>query len=102
MENDKEKEMSIELKQEVAKGTYSNLAIISHSKNEVIIDFATMLPGFSRPSVTDRIIMTPDNAKRLLMLLQDNIVRYEAQYGQIMTNDTKTFTMGINNGGTKS
>ena len=53
-----EKEFSIDLKQEVAKGSYSNLAIITHSHSEFIIDFATMLPGLPKPEVNNRIIMT--------------------------------------------
>ena len=52
-----EKEVSIELKQEVAKGSYSNLAIITHSRSEFIIDFASMLPGLPKPEVHNRIIM---------------------------------------------
>lgn len=58
-----EKEVSIELKQEVAKGSYSNLAIITHSRSEFIIDFASMLPGLPEPEVHNRIIMTPEHAK---------------------------------------
>ena len=64
-----EKEFSIELKQEVAKGSYSNLAIITHSHSEFIIDFATMLPGLPKPEVSNRIIMTPEHAKRLFLAL---------------------------------
>ena len=81
-----EKELSIDLKQDVAKGSYSNLAIITHSHSEFIIDFATMLPGLPKPEVSNRIIMTPEHAKRLFLALQDNINKYESQnipYGRI-------------------
>ena len=78
-----EKELSIELKQEVAKGSYSNLAIITHSHSEFIIDFASMLPGLPKPEVSNRIIMTPEHAKRLFLALQDNISKYEANFGVI-------------------
>ena len=78
-----EKEFKIELKPEVAKGSYSNLAIITHSHSEFIIDFATMLPGLPKPEVGNRIIMTPEHAKRLFLALQDNINKYESQHGQI-------------------
>jgi hypothetical protein len=64
-----EKEFSIDLKQEVAKGSYSNLAIITHSHSEFIIDFATMLPGLPKPEVSNRIIMTPEHAQRLFLAL---------------------------------
>ena len=81
MANDKE--FSIELKQEVAKGSYSNLAIITHSHSEFIIDFATMLPGLPKARVKSRVVLTPEHAKRLLMSLQENITRYESNVGKI-------------------
>lgn len=99
-----EKEFSIELKQEVAKGTYSNLAIITHSRSEFIIDFATMLPGLPKPEVSNRIIMTPEHAKRLYLALQDNINKYENQHGQITLGgeNKPSFPMGGFGGGAKS
>ena len=75
-------QISLELKPEVAKGSYSNLAIISHSRSEFIIDFATTLPGI-KPEIGNRIIMTPEHAKRLMNALFDNISKYEAQFGVI-------------------
>lgn len=78
-----EKELSLNLRPEIAVGTYSNLAIITHSVNEVIIDFASVLPGIPKPEVTNRIIMAPEHAKRLLLALQDNIMKYESQFGEI-------------------
>lgn len=99
-----EKDFSLELNPEVAKGTYSNLAIITHSNTEFILDFASMLPGHPKPQVTNRIIMSPEHAKRLLMALQDNVSKYEAQNGQISFGEPKnTFPMGgFGNGGAKS
>ena len=99
-----EKEFSIELKQEVAKGSYSNLAIITHSHSEFIIDFATMLPGLPKPEVGNRIIMTPEHAKRLYLALQDNITKYESQNGPIVLPESNkgTFPMGGFGGGAKS
>ena len=81
--NNKPQQLSIEIKPEVAKGHYSNLAIISHSHSEFILDFATSLPGPQKPEVGSRIIMTPEHAKRLLNALADNISKYESQFGQI-------------------
>ena len=99
-----EKEFKIELKPEVAKGSYSNLAIITHSHSEFIIDFATMLPGLPKPEVANRIIMTPEHAKRLYLALQDNINKYESQHGQItLGGEPKgTFPMGGFGNGAKS
>ena len=76
-------QIQLELKPEIAKGSYSNLAIISHSRSEFIIDFATTLPGIAKPEIGNRIIMTPEHAKRLMNALFDNISKYEAQFGII-------------------
>lgn len=75
--------MDIELDAEVAQGNYSNLAIISHSTSEFILDFATILPRLPKAKVRSRIILTPEHAKRLLMSLQENIQRYESNIGKI-------------------
>ena len=83
--------MSLELRPEVAAGTYSNLAIITHSHSEFIIDFAKMLPGMPKPDICSRImpdicsriIMTPEHAKRLLAALTDNVSKYENNFGPI-------------------
>ena len=101
MENNENK-LDIEIPHDVAKGTYSNLAIITHSHSEFILDFATMLPGLQKAGVSNRIIMTPEHAKRLLMALQDNIQKYEAQFGQISFGrgpGNDTFPMGGFGGG---
>ena len=81
--NDNKQSLNVDLKPEVARGTYSNLAIISHSRSEFIIDFAAMLPGLQKPEVHSRILMTPEHCKRLLNALMDNIGRYEGQFGPI-------------------
>ena len=75
-------EVKIELKPEVAQGEYSNLAMINHSSSEFIIDFAHMLP-IAPPQIFSRVIMAPEHAKRLLFALQENLVRYEKEFGEI-------------------
>ena len=76
-------EMSINLTPDVAIGTYANLAVITHSSSEFVLDFASMLPGMPKPEVNSRIIMTPEHAKRLFYALRDNLEKYEAQFGNI-------------------
>lgn len=83
MENNDKKQLGIDIKAEVAQGTYSNLAIIAHSHSEFVIDFAAMLPGMPKPQVQNRIIMTPEHAKRLFLALQDNVIKYEEAFGNI-------------------
>ncbi len=81
MENEKNKqgEIQVELSKEVAQGTYANLAIIAHSSSEFILDFIRVVPGAPKAEVKSRIILTPDNAKRLFFALQDNLKKYEEQ-----------------------
>jgi len=80
MENKKPtNEIQVELSEEMAEGTYANLAIISHSSSEFILDFIRVVPGAPKAKVKSRVILTPDNAKRLLYALQDNISKFEEQ-----------------------
>lgn len=83
MKDQRPQGIDLELDAEVAQGHYSNLAIISHSPSEFILDFAAMLPGLPKPKVRSRIILTPEHAKRLLRSLQDNVARYEENFGCI-------------------
>ena len=76
-------EIQIELSSEVAEGTYSNLAIISHSTSEFVIDFIRLMPGLPKAPVKSRIVLTPEHAKRLMFALEENIMRYENQFGTI-------------------
>ena len=79
----KSPQLQLELRPDVAQGSYSNLAIISHSRSEFIIDFATSLPGMPKALIGQRIIMTPEHAKRLMNALFDNVSKYEASFGII-------------------
>ncbi len=97
------KQLDLNLSPEIAKGTYSNLAIITHSQSEFVVDFARMLPGFPKPDICSRIIMTPENAKKLLMALHDNIEKFENQYGDITLSAPKgTIPMGFGPGGAEA
>lgn len=76
-------QIQFNLEPEVGKGFYANLALITHSSSEFIVDFASMLPGLQKANVGSRVILAPEHAKRLLMALQDNIAKYEQQFGKI-------------------
>ncbi len=76
-------QLQIELSQDIAQGEYANFAIITHSSSDFIIDFARVLPGVPKAQVKSRVILAPEHAKRLLGALQENIVRYEREYGAI-------------------
>ena len=81
--NQQQGQLQLELPQEVAQGEYANFAIISHPNSDFVIDFARVLPGVPKSSVRSRVILAPEHAKRLLNALQENIMRYEREFGTI-------------------
>ena len=83
MEEQKNQQVQIGLTPEVGVGVYANLALITHSSSDFILDFTCMLPGMQQPQVRSRVVMAPEHAKRLLMALNDNIQKYEQQFGKI-------------------
>ena len=76
-------QLNIELSEEIAQGIYSNLAVITHSSSEFIVDFVRIMPGIPKANVKSRVILTPEHAKRLLFALQDNIQKFESVHGAI-------------------
>lgn len=87
--------IDVELSEDIAEGTYANLAMIAHSNSEFILDFIRLMPGVPKAKVKARIILTPEHAKRLLEALRDNIGRYEEANGGINEpNDTFRFPGG--------
>lgn len=89
--DNKPQEIQIELGEKEAEGIYSNLAIISHSQAEFVIDFTRLLPGVPKAKVHARIIMTPQHAMYLLKALGDNISKYQANNGEIKTDGHDIF-----------
>ena len=90
--------LNIELSEETAQGVYSNLAVISHSTSEFIVDFIRVMPSVPKAPVKSRIILTPENAKRLLRALNDNIKKFESHFGEIKINNEGAI-MPMNYGG---
>jgi hypothetical protein len=91
-------QLNIELSEEVAEGTYSNLAVITHSDSEFVIDFIKMLPGIPKAKVKARIILTPTHAKRLLRALKDNVNKFEAIHGPIEDSGNGNVPMNFGGG----
>ncbi len=98
MENKNENQVNIELTEEISVGVYSNLAIITHSPSEFVADFIQMMPGVPKGKVRSRVVMTPQNAKRLMKALQENIQKFEQNFGSI--DDVETPPMPPINFGT--
>lgn len=83
MADNEKHQINIEISEKEAEGVYSNFFLIAHSPHEFIIDFARMLPGLPKAKVFARVILTPAHAKLLLSALEDNIKKYESQFGEI-------------------
>lgn len=97
MEKKNEHHINIELSDDIAEGIYSNLAVITHSHSEFIVDFVKIMPGVPKAKVKARIILTPQHAKRLLNALKDNLNKFEDNFGVIEDNapvDITPFSFG--------
>ena len=94
-----EQKIDIHLSEEVAQGVYTNLAIITHSHAEFILDFVSLMPGLPKGVVRSRIIVTPQNAKQLLFALQDNVQKFEAKNGKIALQQQQVVPIMGNTGG---
>ena len=80
-EQNNDNQLNIELSEEIAEGIYSNLAIITHSNTEFVMDFIRVMPGVPKARVKSRIVLTPEHAKRFLRALEDNIEKFEQLNG---------------------
>lgn len=95
--NQQQNQLNIEISEEVAEGEYANLAIITHSHAEFVIDFVNVMPGTPKSKVKSRIILTPQHAKRFMKALTENIQRFEAANGKIQ--DLEDVQIPMNFGG---
>lgn len=86
-------QLNIELSEEIAEGIYSNLAIITHSQSEFVVDFIKVMPGVPKARVKSRIVLTPQHAKRLLHALSDNIQKFEQNNGKIKDTDANALPL---------
>lgn len=93
-----EQQLNIELTEDMTDGVYANLAIITHSFAEFVLDFVSVMPNVPKAKVKSRVVMTPQHAKRLMSALVENVKRYEAQHGPIK--DAEQVAMPFNFGGT--
>lgn len=98
-QNQNQNQFNIELSEDIAQGVYSNLAVITHSPAEFVIDFIRIMPGVPKSKVKSRIILTPEHAKRLVAALNDNISKYEAVHGTIREVKGSGPVMPVNFGG---
>ena len=78
-----EKELKINIAQDKAQGVFANLALIAHTPTEFVLDFAQLMPGVPQANLVARVVVTPDQAKKILGALQNNIGQYEQKFGTI-------------------
>lgn len=90
-------QLNIEISEEIAEGVYANLAIITHSHAEFVIDFVNVMPGTPKSKVKSRLILTPQHAKRFMKAMQDNIAKFESVNGPIK--DLDEMQLPVNFGG---
>jgi len=96
-ENQPNNQLNIEISEEVAEGQYANLAIITHSHAEFVVDFVNVMPGTPKSKVKSRVILTPQHAKRFMKALTDKVNRFEAANGKIQ--DIEEIQLPMNFGG---
>ena len=96
-ENDQPRpnQLNIEISEEVADGIYSNLAIITHSNSEFVLDFVRVMPGVPKAKVKARVLLTPQHAKRLMRALADNVQKYEGVHGPIRETEMPEIPMNF-------
>jgi len=82
-QKDNNGQINIELTDDMAQGIYSNLAIITHSNAEFVVDFIQVMPGVPKAKVKSRVLLTPQHAKRFLKALNDNVKKFESLHGNI-------------------
>lgn len=96
MENQNpDNQLNIELSEEIAEGTYSNLAIITHSPTEFVVDFIRVMPGVPKAKVKSRIVLTPQHAKRLMKALSENVQKYEQMHGKIKDSEMNALPLSF-------
>ena len=88
-----EQQIQIRAKDEDLKGTYSNMMQITHTKEEFVLDFFTILG--QQGVLASRVIMSPGHIKRMIRALQENLQQYEGRFGQITPPDMPEGSIGF-------
>ena len=91
----RQNQLNIEISEEIADGIYSNLAIITHSSSEFVLDFVRVMPGVPKAKVKCRVLLTPQHAKRLMRALADNVQKFEGVHGPIRESEATEIPMSF-------
>ena len=71
----------VKLTDDVLGGVYSNSMQVTHTREEFVLDFMSIFPPAGK--VNARVIISPGHMKRIILALQDNLRKYDAQFGPI-------------------
>ena len=94
-EQPRQNQLNIEISEEIADGIYSNLAIITHSNSQFVLDFVRVMPGVLKAKVKCRVLLPPQHAKRLMRALADNVQKYEGVHGPIRESEATEIPMSF-------
>jgi hypothetical protein len=87
-------ELKVNLPAQLQAGVYANNLMITHTREEFIMDFSVIAPPVG--TVSARVITSPGHMKRIIAALQENVKRYEAQFGIILQAEEPKGTIGFN------
>ena len=88
-------QIQVQIDDQLAQGVYANMAMVNHNETEFVIDFIYVQPQIPKAQVRARVINSPKHMKRLLHALQDNVAKYEAQFGKIDVSGALPPTLGM-------
>jgi hypothetical protein len=74
-------QINVKATDEKLKGDYSNMASISHNKEEFWLDFLSVFPPAG--TLNARVIVSPGHFKRMVKAMQENLQKYETNFGSI-------------------
>jgi len=81
MDNKKNQQIQVKISDEILRGAYANAMSVAHTKEEFILDFLNLFPP--QGSINARVIMSPGHLKRVVAALEDNLKKYEENFGKI-------------------
>ena len=88
-------QIQLQIDESIAQGMYVNMAMLNHNETEFVIDFIYVQPQAPKANVRARVINSPKHMKRLLLALQDNVAKYESQFGKIDISGPSPVGLGI-------
>lgn len=86
-------QISIKATDEKLKGEYSNVMQILHTKEEFVLDFLNVFPPTG--TLNSRVILSPGHFKRMMKAMDENLKKYESQFGKIEASEEPKSGIGF-------